>query len=1033
MKYFPTNLNRFFCLTVVLLSLLIAVIVPVDRRAPTQPVDIGKAPAITTASNKASRARVQETLARLPLSFEANVGQVDRQVHFLARGPRCELFLTSQEAVFVLQKTEARVADDAIRIANLAGSPAAAVLRMKLAGANSQSPSDGLEPLPGKKNYFIGNDPRRWRTNVASYAKVRYREVYRGIDVVYYGNQRQLEYDFVVAPGADPRQIKLEYDGAEQVRIEKEELVIRVGGSEMQQRRPVVYQEMEDGERRQVRAGYRLEGGGSVGFELGEYDASRALIIDPIILGYSTYFGSDNSNERGFGIAVDSAGNAYVTGNTFSINGNATFVIKVNTRALDTASLVYSTFIGGSGAETGHAIAVDPAGNAYITGETSSADFPTPNGFQHEFGGGRTDAFVTKLDPTGSSLPYSTFLGGNQDLLLTGDVGHAIAIDSAGDVYVAGSTTSDNFPKEGVPTSLSGGQDAFVAKLNTTTPGLRPIYSRYLGGRATEEGFGIAVDSTHNAYVTGLTTSDNFPKAGGLGRGFSGSQDVFITKLEATGSSLIYSTFLGGAGVDVGRGIVVDAAGNAYIVGQAEDTTVIQFPTTAGAFNQVHNGGFDVFVAKLNPTGSSLIYSTFLGGNNTDIGFGIAIDSAGNAYVTGETASTNFRAQSAFGTRFNGGAFDAFVTKLDATGSDLIYSTFLGGSGPPPLAGLDAGNAIAVDSVGDAYVTGETSSSDFRTTDKAFDKIFGGGEAFVSKIGLDTDSDGVLDSTDNCPTLANPDQADNDHDALGDVCDPDDDNDGDPDTTDCASFNPAIHHGAVEVCNGIDDNCVAGIDENFPNNDGDALADCVDLDDDNDGDLDATDCSPFDQAIHHGAVEVCNGIDDNCDGRRDEGFPDTDGDGQGNPCDPDDDNDTVPDSADNCPLIVNRNQADFDLNGQGDVCDCVSNSAVDISKQVRVRRGPISFNAALGLFVQEVTIAGPFGGGPISLALDGLSTNIRLRNADGVTNCTCPLGSPFKQGRAVSLTTVSVQLQFRNPTNQPISYNTRVLAGRGVR
>jgi Beta-propeller repeat/Putative metal-binding motif/Thrombospondin type 3 repeat len=1062
MKPSLTHVNRSSSTTVVLLSmlsLLFAVVVPVSHRTSAR---AGEALVPTTAPNEATRARVQQSFAQLPLSFESNVGQANQQVQFLARGPGYNFFLTSQEAVFDLRKTVAPVvvggkaAEDSINQAS------AAVLRMKLEGANPHSQSYALAPLPGKTNYFIGNDPRKWRTNVASYAKVRYRDVYRGIDVMYYGNQRQLEHDFVVAPAADPQQIKLKFEGAEQVLVENEELVIKFAGNEVRQRRPVAYQETADGKRHEVRSSYRLANDGCVGFDLGEYDARRALIIDPIVLGYSTYLGGD-ANEEAFGIVVDSAGNAYVTGQTSSMNfprqnpiqtanggRRDVFVAKLNAEG---TALIYSTYLGGGGDDLGKGIAIDSAGNACITGDTNSNNFPLFNAFGTKLNlngnpGLTTDAFVTKLNAAGTALIYSTYLGGSGT-----DNGNGIALDSASNAYVTGMTLSSDFPiRNALDPNANFDQDAFVAKLDAN--GSR-IYATYFGGSGLDLGRGIAADSSGNAYVTGQTdspTSFGFTiTSGAFDTSFNGSSDAFVMKLNPTGSSLIYSTYLGGSSADGGSGIAVDSTGNAYVTGGTLSTN---FPPE-NPIQPANGGGTDVFVAKLNATGSALSYSTYLGGSSNDSGLGIAVDSAGNAYITGQTTSTDFPIEpGAVSTQLNlngsGSPMftDAFVTKLDATGSSRTYSTYLGSDRS------DTGNAIAVDSAGNAYVSGFTSSPTFRPTDGAADTIFVNGEAFVSQISPDADGDGVADSRDKCPTVPDPDQTDTDGDGLGDACDPDIDNDGDPNTSDCAPFNPAIHNGAVEVCNGINDNCDARTDEGFPNNDGDALADCVDPDDDNDGDLDKSDCAPFNPAIHHGAVEICNGIDDNCDGRKDEGFADTDGDGQGNPCDLDDDNDKVPDSADNCPLIVNQDQADSDRNAVGDACDCAANSAEDISEKVRVTRGPLTFNASLGLFVQNVTIRKrrPFFISserlssftlpkslplPISLVLDNLSSNAKLTNASGVTFCVSPLGSPFRHAApkddSFPIISVSVQLRFSKINNQPIRYRTRVLAGNGVR
>jgi hypothetical protein len=620
-------------------------------------------------------------------------------------------------------------------------------IRMIFAGANTTPRVTGLQELPGKANYFIGNDPTTWRTNVPTYAKVRYDDIYPGIDLIYYGNQRQLEYDFVVRPGADPTRIVLGFQGAARLEVDAQgDLVLHTAAGPIRQRKPVIYQEV-DGVRTEIQGGYVLTDRHQVSFRVAAYVASQPLIIDPVLF-YSTYLGSGGL-DGGSGIAVDTAGNAYVTGETFSMNfltpfpttpgsfqttsgvGSDAFVTKLNPTG---SALVYSTYLAGSGFDTGSGIAVDALGNAYVTGATRSGDFPTTLGaFQPTFGGGFNEAFVTKLNPTGSALVYSTYLGGRGGFL--GDGGSGIAVDGAGNAYVTGATDSPDFPTTvgAVQPTIRGGFDAFVTKLNPTGSAL--VYSTYLGGTsASDEGSGIAVDTAGNAYVTGSTFSRDFPTTvGAFQTTRGGGFDAFVTKLNPTGSALVYSTYLGGSDFDFGNGIAVDTAGNVYVTGRTDSS---DFPTTLGAFQTTFGGGFnDAFVTKLNPTGSALVYSTYLGGSRSgDVGLGIALDTAGHAYVTGETNSSDFPTTvGALQPTFGGGFSDAFVTTLDPTGSALVYSTYLGGSGTPIKQ--DTGFGIAVDTAGNAYVTGETSSSDFPTTAGAFQPTFGGtSDAFVAKI-----------------------------------------------------------------------------------------------------------------------------------------------------------------------------------------------------------------------------------------------------------------------------------------------------------
>ena len=665
--------------------------------------------------------RIVDSYGKLPLSFEVNEGQTDSQVKFIARGTGYSLFLTSTEAVLSLK----------------APSISAVVLKMKLVGANPSPHLTGRDELPGKSNYFIGDDPAKWRTNVSNYAKVKYADVYPGVDLVYYGNQRQLEYDFLVAPGADPGAIRLAIDGCEKSRIDKQgDLVLEVDRSEIRLHQPVIYQEINRS-RRSIGGKFVMRSGREVGFEIARYDASKPLIIDPVI-SYSTYLGGSGDESVG-GIAVDSAGNAYITGTTDSSDfptanplqavfhrgicetlpvGTTTFpcsvafVTKLNAAG---SGLIYSTYLGGGGRDAGRAIAVDFAGNAYVTGSTNSTNFPTANAFQPVTAGQR-DAFVTKLNPTGSALLYSTYLGGSG-----ADFGAGIAVDSSGNAYVTGLTGSSDFPTANAFQSMIGGSfNAFVTKLNAAGSAL--VYSTYLGGSGGNDGAaGIAVDSSGNAYVTGSTNSRNFPTANAFQAAYAGGlSDAFVTKVNAAGSALVYSTYLGGSGSgdygDQGTGIAVDSAGNAYVTGYTDSN---DFPTV-NAFQPVYHccNGYeymgDAFVTKLNAAGSA-VYSSHLGGSVYDIGSGIAVDSSGNAYVTGSTYSHDFPTASPFQAAYAG----TFVTMINAAGSALVYSTYLGASF------TDAGTGIAVDSAGNVYVIGTTSSTNFPTANP-FQAAYGG-------------------------------------------------------------------------------------------------------------------------------------------------------------------------------------------------------------------------------------------------------------------------------------------------------------------
>ena len=726
---------------------------------------------------------------RLPLSFEANQGQTDPHVKFISRGSGYSLFLTPTEAVLALRSSsrdsKVKGQEAGAEGAGLLSRPGAAnkflkkrsaadlqdksalqetVLCTKLAGANPAPKISGVDELPGKSNYFVGNDPRKWRTNVPTYAQVKYQRVYPGVDLVYHGTQGQLEYDFVVAPGADPGVIRLSFEGADRLELDAQgDLVLHTPAGEVREHKPVVYQEM-GGVRQTIAGGYVLRSKAEAGFAVAQYDTSQPLVIDPALV-YSTYLLGASGFDEGLGIAVDSTGNAYVTGYTDSSNfpvlpnpgafqpafGGGSydaFVTKLNPAG---TALLYSTYLGGNSFDQGLGIAVDSTGNAYVTGLTNSSDFPVfpnPGAFQSSLRGRfTTNAFVTKLNPAGTALLYSTYLGGTGGG--QGDSGLGIAVDMAGNAYVTGYTDSSDFPTTlgAFQTTFGGGLcyygyytcfDAFVTKLNPAGGDLG--YSTYLGGKGDDFGDGVAVDTAGNAYVTGETCSANFPTTTGAFQTTSGGGlcDAFVTKLNPAGTApLAYSTYLGGNSFDQGRGIAVDpgcgpapaAPCNAYVTGLTNSINFPVFPNP-GAFQTMPQGRGDAFVTKLNPLGTDLGYSTYLGGSGFDEGVGIAVDSVGNAYVTGDTRSEDFPTPSDAFQPSSAGSTDAFVTKLNATGTALGYSTYLGGDS------FDAGRGIAVDSVGNAYVTGITNSTNFPTTPGAFQRVFRGdpADAFVSRI-----------------------------------------------------------------------------------------------------------------------------------------------------------------------------------------------------------------------------------------------------------------------------------------------------------
>jgi uncharacterized repeat protein (TIGR01451 family) len=956
--------------------------------------------------SEASAPAPRDAFGRLPLSFELNQGQTDPRVKFLARGQGYGLFLSDNGAVFSFSK------------------PAAA-LQLRLQGAATSPTVSGVDELPGKVNYLRGNEPNDWRTNIQTYARVRYEQIYPGVDLIYYGNQRQLEYDFVIQPGASPKQIRLAFDGAGKLRLNRHgDLILKSGARKITLLRPRAYQEV-DKTGREVPARYLLKPRGQVAFQVGNYDKSRQLVIDPVLV-YSTYLGGANQ-DIGNSIAVDSSGNAYIAGQTASLifptgsplqaaNGGGTdaFVAKLNTTG---SALIYSTFLGGSNTDIASSIAIDNTGNAYITGQTSSTNFPVLNAL-HPTWSGSTDAFVAELNSSGSAFVYSTYLGGH-----SADIATSIAVDGVGSAYVTGSTASADFPttnplqanrsgnaifkssdsagnwapsnsgllaagvndltfqpgnssiiyaateagvfktldgggnwtalaganfqitklaldptnsaiiyaatpgglfksidggnnfnainngfntfartilvdpvtpttlyatafgssvfksvdgganwtgifvfnaglvnglaidpntpttlfaatsngvfkstdsaaswipsNTGLPfstnangivfdktnnllytatnsgvfksadggnnwTSINGnltfalativaidptnssniyiatplgpqkttdggvtwnlsnngysgttinslvvnptqpstlyigtlsGGDAFVTKLSAG--GTSQLYSTYLGGSLSDAGNGIALDGAGNAYLTGSTVSSNFPTANALQPVKAFSVDAYVAKLNANGSALVYSTFLGGENNDAGRAIAVDSSGNAYIAGT---TTSQSFPIV-NAF-QPSNAGFqnEGFVTKINAAGSALVYSTYLGGESDDECFAIAVDASGNAYVTGTTSSSNFPTLGALQPTRNGFSSDAFVTKLAPSGSSLIHSTYLGGSGS------ESGFGLALDSSQNIYIVGSTTSTNFPTVNPLQPSRAGSTDVFIAKL-----------------------------------------------------------------------------------------------------------------------------------------------------------------------------------------------------------------------------------------------------------------------------------------------------------
>jgi photosystem II stability/assembly factor-like uncharacterized protein len=963
--------KRWVVILLTVAGLLNGMLLPVPAsarafRATTHANTTASAPA--PAVSATTQARLRAAYGEMALRFERNQGQMDERVRFAARGGGYGLWLTDEGALLSLHRNEPRgaaVSGGAIgreQPSATAREAKAAVIRMKLVKANRQARGRGEEELPGRSNHFIGNDPGRWRSGVSNYAKVVYSQVYTGVDLVYYGKGGDLEYDFKMAAGANPEAIGWRIEGAQRLRIDAAgDLVISTAAGEVRQHRPVAYQEV-GGKRRALAARYVMRGKDQVSFALGRYDRRKPLVIDPV-LSYSTYLGG-NSDDVAMAVAADAAGNAYVTGYTFSTDFPTVggvqhtspgvfdaFVAKLNPAG---TALVYSTYLGGNGGDLGNGIAVDAGGNVYVTGMTDSDNFPTANPVQPHRNG-VDDAFVTKLNAMGAALVYSTYLGGTKQ-----DNGLSLAIDPAGNAYVAGSTHSTDFPTVNPLQPAYGGftSDGFIAKLNPAGSAL--IYSTYLGGIGEDTAYAVAADAAGNAYVTGSTSSANFPTAaplqpafhgktffrstnggsnwsslntglpahllvtgiaidptqpsilyagtvGGVykttnggaswsavlntsssalaidpvhpttiystGAGVSKSTDggatwaasgnlsqvtntividpmmpstlyagtngegvykstdggatwfssrtsfnrntILTLAIDPSNTATIYAGLLGAAdfgvykstdggfswngpllqfgrfsidalvidphtpatiyaGTEFGPGIFKTTDGGLTwafasngldsrdVLALAADpvmpntiyagTVVGVYKTTDGGANwfAVNNGltsfavqalaidsaatlyagtyrALDVFVTKMNASGSALVYSTYLGGDNSDGSRGIVADSAGNAYVTGYTLSRNFPVANALKSSLNEDHTDLFIAKLNPAGAGLVYSTYLGGSND------DVAYGVALDAAGNVSVAGQTFSADFPTTDPAR-AYAAGGDAFVTKL-----------------------------------------------------------------------------------------------------------------------------------------------------------------------------------------------------------------------------------------------------------------------------------------------------------
>jgi len=728
MNIFPGNRTaQFASLTFLVLP---AILAGLTARAPV---------AIDLHASQHSAPNPLTSIQNLQLAFESNKGQSAREVQFISRALHYTVFLEAHEATIVFPGAGLHsVPKQALVTKGVADTE---FVSLRLLQSDRTAVPLTEEPLLAEANYFLGSDPRRWRTHVPLFGRVHFRSVYKNVDVMYYGNEAQLEYDFVIRPGGDPQSIRFSLEGAHRTEIERSgNITMRVGEARFALRRPIAYQ-IVHAQKHRVPARFLPLGGGQFGIQVGNYDCRLPLIVDPA-LAYSTFLGGSD-DEGIFGIGFDNEGNLYVAGETSSLDfpnkgavqnhvgGNYdAFLSKLDPTG---TRLIYSTYLGGSLYDHAVGIQIDELGSAYIAGTTLSTDFPVKNASQ-PFPGGEADGFVTKLSPSGSELVFSTYLGGRGF-----DQVAALAIDHDNHVYVAGGTNSPDFPitSNAFEKDCDGGAhtgfcigDAFVTEFDAS--GQSMMYSTYLGGTGYDAATGLAVDEQGQAYVVGQASSSNFPRSNAYQSSLSGPSDALVTKLNATGTDVVFSTFLGGSGFDGATGLALDHRDRVYVTGT---TNSMDFPLVR-PFQSKNRGGFtDGFIAKLDSQTSELIYSTYLGGTGFDVPLRIAVNGRDEASVVGFTSSTDFPTYNALNSFYGGGAADAFVAMLDRSGRKLRFATYLGGSGD------DYGYGITIGRGNSVWVGGSTSSKDFPIVN-AFQPAYSGGpfDAFLMKI-VDIDED----------------------------------------------------------------------------------------------------------------------------------------------------------------------------------------------------------------------------------------------------------------------------------------------------
>jgi hypothetical protein len=639
----------------------------------------------------------------LPLMFEPNMGQADSEVAFLARGGGHSLKF-DRTGVSITRGEH--------------------VVKMAFRGGNAAPRVTGYQLQEGKASYFVGTQDR-WVRDIPLYAGVQYTEVYPGIGLVFYNNGDELEYDFSVAPGADASRITLSFEGAGEMRIEDGDLVVKTGWGELRHRKPRVYQ-VRRARRSDTTGRFVTKGAREAGFEVDAYDRGSALVIDPVLT-YGTYIGGTGADQA-YGVAVDSSGSAYVVGETWPINfpktamfssttGNQdAFLIKLNPTG---TAVIFAAYFGGKSRDSARSVAVNAAGEAYVSGFTYSADFPKSLGGYRSSSLGQADVFAIRVDSSGSRLVYADLIGGAGD-----DFASGIVVDSAGAAYICGYSSSLAFPTTSgsFQAQFSGGtHDAFVVKLTANGAGL--AYATYIGGSGNDLAHGVAVNSAGEVYITGFTDSPNWPVRTALFSVSRGSGDAFVAKLSSNGGAVVFSTYLGGSQGDLVFALALDSSNNMYLTGT---TLSNDFPVTPTAARRVNSGSYDVFVAKLNALGSEVLYSTYLGGEGVDQGSALAVDPAGRVIITGFTGSRWFPSANTLQTP--AGGQDGFVAALDAATSSAYWASYLGGAGDDQMTG------IALSPSGESYISGVTYSADFPTTAGSLMTRYSGGDGVLVKL-----------------------------------------------------------------------------------------------------------------------------------------------------------------------------------------------------------------------------------------------------------------------------------------------------------